>query len=338
VFDERPNTLALWCDRQAVLGASDPAGRQAAISIGCGLANLIHAARGYGIEARIELSADPSPAILPHHAGVERYVFIGRVRFRPGAISGPEGVLHAMLERRSVRAMYNRDAKLSEPLTLSMCQLLRTDYPALAFHVLSDDDSLAFLGDLQELADSAALSREDFTAELGRWLLENDSDSPLGMRGRELGLSDEMTRGVQTRLLSEVPLAPEEVSGLARGGNAGMRSSSAVGIILSPHDDLAERVLAGRAFEDLVLMLHEQGFVTAMHAAITEVESANLALRARLGTNARPVVVFRMGQPLQATDSQRPHSARPSVFDVTIPAPVPAASRNRRRPNAAVRR
>jgi hypothetical protein len=138
------------------------------------------------------------------------------------------------------------------------------------------------------------------------------------MRGREYGMSDELTLGMQARLQSEIRLKPEEVSGLARGGNVGIRSSSAVGILVTPRDDLRHRILAGRAFEDLVLTLHEHGFVTAMHASITEIESPNLALQARLGTRGRPVVVFRMGQPLEPRDGLRPHSARPSVSDVTL--------------------
>jgi hypothetical protein len=194
---------------------------------------------------------------------------------------------------------------------------MRQRYPGLEFHLITDAATLGFLGDLQELTDATILSREDFTSELGKWLLENDSDSPLGMRGREYGLTDAMARGVQHRLC-EAPLTPEEVSALARGGNVGIRSSSAVAVIVVPHDDFPNRLLAGRAFEDLMLILHQHGFVSAMHAGVTELESANAALSARLQTTGRPVVVFRMGQPLEPGDSQRPHSGRPSVHDVTL--------------------
>jgi hypothetical protein len=316
VFPKEGNTIEICLDREVVLAASDPSGRQASISLGCGIANLIHAARRYGLQTSVEV--DSTRPVLPHRSGEARYARIARVRFERGAAPGPETVLHAMLERRSVRALYDASVKLPAVLATSLTRLMTSEYPELAFHLVSDEALLAFLGDLQELADSTALSREEFTLELGHWLIENDSDSPLGMRGRELGLSDEMTRGVQARLLSEIRLAPEEVTGLAKGGNLGMRSSSAVGIIVAQEDVLRQRVLAGRAFEDLVLTLHQHGFVTAMHAAITEIESANLALQARLGTAGRPIVVFRMGQPLEPSAAQGPHSARPSVQDVTL--------------------
>ena len=318
VFPKEGNAIEICLDREVILAASDPSGRQASISVGCGLANLLHAARHYGFEASVDVADAPASPVLPLRPGEARYTRVVRVYFRRAAVTAPETVLHAMLERRSVRADYNASIALPRELAGTLTSLVRSQYPALEFHLLSDARNIAFLADLQALADSTALSREDFAAELGNWLIENDSESPLGMRGREYGMSDELTRGVQARLQSEIRLRPEEVSGLAQGGNIGIRSSSAVGIIVVPRDDLLHRVLAGRAFQDLVLELHQRAFVAAMHASITEIESANLALQAHLGTRGRPVVVFRTGQPLEARDARRPHSGRPSVSDVTL--------------------
>lgn len=318
LFPAQDNTVDICVDREVVLVASDPAGRQACISLGCGITNLLHAAGRYGFVAEIELHEMPSAPVLPLRPGEARFVRVARVRFQSGAPPAPESLLHAMLERRMVRAMYNATIALPPGLAGTLQGLMRSQYPELEFHLLSDASTLGFLGDLQELADSTALSREDFTGELAEWLIENDSESPLGMRGREHGMSDELTRGVQARLRSEIRLTADEVTGLAQGGNIGIRSASAVAIIVVPQDDLRHRVLAGRAFEDLALLLCQHEFVTAMHAAIAELETPNLALQARLGTRGRPVVVFRMGQPLEAGAGYGKHSARPSVKDVTL--------------------
>jgi hypothetical protein len=318
IFPSEGNTIEIYVDREVVLPASDPTGRQASISVGCGIANLLHAAHCYGFDAAVEVFDAAAPSVLPHRPAEARYARVARVCFKRGTTLEPKAVLHAMLERRSVRADYNASVALPPALGANLKGLMLSSYPELEFHLVDDARTLEFLADLQELADSTALSREDFTTELGNWLIENDSDSPLGMRGREYGLSDELTHSVQARLLSEIRLRPDEVSGLARGGNIGIRSSSAAGIIVAPSDDLQHRVLAGRAFEDLVLTLHQRGFVTAMHAAITELESPNLALQAQLRTRGRPLVVFRMGQPLDLRDAARPHSARPRVGDVTL--------------------
>ena len=316
MFPAQGNAIEIFLDRELILAASDPVGRQACVSLGCGIANLLQAARYYGFEGTVALNA-ASPA-LPSSAGQARYSPIARISFEPAPPLGDERVLRAMLERRSVRALYDAAIRLPVSLEQSLRELMSRRYPGLEFHLLSDAATLGFLGDLQELADSTALNREDFATELGHWLIENDSDSHVGMRGREFGLSDEMARGMHARLLSDTRLSPPEVAGFAKSGNVGMRSSSAVGVIAAPRDDLEHRVLAGRVFEDLVLGLHQQGFVTAMHAAITELESPNLALQARLGTSGRVLVVFRMGKSLDQADAQRPHSARPTVGEVTL--------------------
>jgi hypothetical protein len=55
-----------------------------------------------------------------------------------------------------------------------------------------------------------------------------------------------------------------------------------------------------------------------MHAGITEVDTASLALRGRLRTRRRPDVVFRVGRPLRPEDEARPHSSRPHLRDVLL--------------------
>lgn len=319
LFPRQANAIDVYLDRAVILAASDPVGRQASISLGCGLANLVHAARRYGFDTRIELDETLAAGAVPQRPGEPRYQRAAMVCFQriSSEQEGPLAPLLAMLERRTVRADYNASVVLPAELASALTTTMRSGYPQLEFHLVSDADTICHLGDLQELADTTMLSREDFTNELGQWIMDNHSDSPLGMRGREYGLTDAMTRGVQHRL-SQAALSAEEVAVLARAGNVGVRSASAVAIIAVPRDDFQHRVLAGRAFEDLALLLHQHRFVTAVHAGMTEVLSACTALSARLDSKGRPIVVFRMGQPLEPRDSQRPHSARPSVDEVTL--------------------
>jgi hypothetical protein len=95
-----------------------------------------------------------------------------------------------------------------------------------------------------------------------------------------------------------------------------MRSSSAVAVVTGARDDVEHRLAAGRTFEAIALRLTLAGFSVAMHAGITEVEAPNMALRGRLRTFHRPLVVFRIGKPLYVADAERPHSARPQLVDV----------------------
>ena len=69
---------------------------------------------------------------------------------------------------------------------------------------------------------------------------------------------------------------------------------------------------------ELGLLGDEAVALGAMHAGITEVKAPNMALRGRLRTRQRPVVVFRMGRPLRPEDGRRPHASRPRLASLVL--------------------
>jgi hypothetical protein len=314
--------LSLWLDRAFVLAASDPLGRQALVSLGCGIANAMLAARCYGWQASVDVEPVPVEWTRPFVEGEPRYTRVARLRFEPGAPSLPHDWLQAMLARKVVRAEYDERVKLDAEL-VTRAHALVAEHPGLELHLLTDAATLLFLGKFQELADTTVFNRDAFALELGAWLLENGDPSSLGMRGAEFGLSDEAARHIHEGLLRMQTLLPDEMAAFAKAGNLGMRSSSAVAVITVDEDSVAQRVAAGRAYEELCLLLLQHRFCTAMHAGITEVDAPNLALRGRLRTRRRPTVVFRIGRPLHEADWLRPHSARPSLDAVLLPDDFP---------------
>ncbi len=301
--------LDVFLDRAAVLPASDPTGRQAVLSAGCAVGHVALAARCWGYGAG--LAVDPVSAEELRPAPERRLVRLARLSFsRRGAAADP-ALLQSMLERRMVRAEYDRS-----PLTRDLAARLAAsvaERPGLDLRLLTDAPTLLFLGKFQEVADTTVLNRETFAHELGAWLLPNDSTSPLGMRGREFGLSDEVALRIHRGLLGLAPLQPSEAASFAKAGGVWMRSASAVAVITADRDDMPHWLAAGQAFSDLALLLHREGYCLAMHAGVVEVESASLALRSRLRTARRPLALFRIGRPLRPEDARRPLSSRPSL-------------------------
>jgi hypothetical protein len=219
-----------------------------------------------------------------------------------------------------VRAEFDEQVRLDEDLPAALTAVTAR-HAGLELHLISDAASLLFLGKVQELADTTVVNRDRFARELGGWLHADDAASTVGMRGREFGLSPDATRRFRDGLLRRAPLLPDEIAAFARVGNVGMRSSSAVAVITVDEDGTAQRVAAGRAYEEMALLLGRRGFVTAMHAGITEVDAPNLALRGRLRTRRRPDVLFRIGRALHPEDAARPHAARPHLAEVLLDAP-----------------
>jgi hypothetical protein len=313
--DQRSIEFAL--DRRAILPQSDANGRQATISLGAAIANTVLAAEAYGLAAAMVAHPDVEPLIRPADVDDVPIVSVATVSF--DALASPVRDLSwvsAMVRRKMVRAEFDERVKLDPSVASELASITQSVHAGLALHLISDAPTLLALGKFQELADSTVINRTAFARELAEWLVDNDSDQPLGMRGREFGLSDDAARRFRHGLAGIGPLLPDETAAFAKAGNIGMRSSSAVAVVAAARDDVEHRLAAGQAFEAMALRLTLAGFNVAMHAGITEVEAPNLALRGRLRTFSRPLVVFRVGKPLNIADSERPHSSRPRLADV----------------------
>lgn len=319
-FELRPTAaeLRIWLDRRAVLAESDPTGRQAAISVGCAVANVELAARSVGLEAQVEVLDTPLERLQPFADDGEPVVPLAVVHLAPAATAPSCEWRELMLRRKMVRAEYDRSVALPAELAHELGALV-AGFSGLRLHLVTDAPTKLFLGKFQELADSTVINREGFARELGDWLLDNDDPSPLGMRGREFGLSDAAARRFHLGLRGELQLLPDETAAFAKVGNIGMRSASAIGVITVAEDDLAHRLAAGRAYQQVALTLLRHDFVVAMHAGITEVTAPNMALRGRLRTRHRPEVVFRVGRPLRPEDGARPHASRPPLASILLP-------------------
>ncbi len=312
----RERAIRIFVDRSAVLAESDPVGRQATVSVGCAIANVALAAQVYGWSCQCDVPAERE---LAAQSSTDSLAEVATLRFLKGDAPPLDPTwLLAMRRRKTVRAEYDEGVPLPPELAEELCRRASALDPGLTLHVVTDSPTRFFLGKFQELADSTVINRERFAREMGDWLLENDSAAWLGMRGREFGLDDETARRMHRGLQGLERLLPDETAGFAKAGSLGMRSSSAVAVITVNKDDLAHRLAAGRAFEEIALRLWLDGFCTAMHAGITEVEPPNLALRGRLRTTHRPTVVFRIGKPLHPLEGDRPHSSRPLLDAVLV--------------------
>lgn len=310
--------LRVWLDRSRVLPASDPGGRQATISVGCAIGNIVLAALCVGLDVDVELSNTPLSRTGPWSNSEQRHVPLMMLRFREGTQpANPIDWIDLMRRRKMVRAEYDESTQLSNVLAKQL-QKIVAERKGLELHLITDRWALIALGKLQELADNTVINRVDFVRELGDWLLENDVLSTIGMRGREFGLSDEAARRFHRGFKRETQLLPDETAALAKTGNIGIRTSSAVGIITVAQDDLEHRLAAGWAFEEVSLRLLCEQFVVSVHAGTIEVEASNLGLKGHLQTRNRPVMLFRIGKPRRPEDGQRPHSSRPRLSAQTM--------------------
>lgn len=298
------NTIDVCLHKPGVLEHSDKKGRQAHISIGCAVQNILTAGEYYGLRADIE------------HCPSSFYPsFLVRLRFnREGPEAGREKdrkMLDAIKSRRMNRGKFDPLRPIPEDMAHGIKAAVEDR--GLAFNAMADSPTKFALAEFQYSASRAVLALTKFRQELAEFLLPNDTDKGLGMPGNTFGLTDEMAEYVHKELQRSGPFDPDLAFGMAASDRDGIRSSPLVVAISVPEDSPVWWVKAGMAFERIALEAELKGLGVAVHAAIVEVEMFNNIFRIRLGQSWRPTVIFRLGY----SKEERPHSPRIAAEEIT---------------------
>lgn len=319
------SSMKIFVDRHFVLPESDPKGRQATISVGCVVTNVELAAGvfGWATEVRELLTNQEALQPAPTSEGNDRFVPVVELRFENPRPALDADWLDIMLAHKVVRAEYDAAVTLPDELAARAEQVVEEVLPApsaLKAHVLSGALALRALGKFQEQADRFVLENPRFAKELGAWLLPNsDTTRPIGMRGTEFGFDHAFSEQVHSGLLGRTRLLPDQIAAFAKGGKVGLESSSAVVVLTADGDDVGRRLAAGRACHRISLDLQRAGFVSAYHAALTEVEwVARMFSATLLRSTRRPLTLLRVGKPKRALDAARPPAARPSLASLVL--------------------
>lgn len=322
-----PQAYALACHRdriavilrqQLVLRESDPDGREALASVGCAIENFVQAAEQYGVASSWEPTAqlrwsDVRPSSTPS----DRY--LGELQLAPAALPAEaprKAALQRILERRSVRSEFDSALPLPQALARALADSVAPSIRLTLFESTADKFAWA---KLDELALKHKLEELAFRRELGEWLLPNDDEQqPRGMRGREFGFDDRVTRELSARLRGELPMPVDQLASIARASRIGLCSASAICVLSCDAPAPETAILAGRTLQRCALLAAEHGFVCAVHAAVCHVPHARAMSQATLMRSRTPHVIFRIGRPLQGSDGLRPHSARPQLEELLL--------------------
>lgn len=303
------DTVVVRVAPEGILPVSDPIGRQAHISVGCALENLILAAEHYGLVClRVEYLQEK--IIYPSCAA--EVFFEGAPKMNRD-YSIPDvyvPILDAMKSRRVNRGLY--DPKKPVPArTVKIMRQIAASHDVV-FFVIADKLSRVAIAGIQSLADGAVILRTDFRQELADFLLPNDTESFRGMPGNTFGLTDEVAVYIHNELKKE-KFDRQLAKNFAAGAKEQIMSSPLFCVIGVDEDNPEWWIKAGRAFERMALIATVNGLSIAVHAAMSEVDVVNQMLRMRLNAIQRPTVIFRLGYVLE----ERPHSPRMPAEQVT---------------------
>ncbi len=319
-LDANSNIIDIYIDRNFVLPASDIVGRQAIISIGCAIENMVVGASYLHAVPKLEIFEQKKSAVLPftkEQHEHKRYVHVARFHYIAKNNPLPlEHLYKSIFTRKVMRAEYDPLQLL--PLTVIRQLESATDGKKTKLHIITDAVRRISISEFQGQADGFVINSPRFSKELGAWLLPNDTDSHLGMPGAGFGLQDEEAQRIHRGLIGESSLQPEDGLKFALAGKYSIEKSPFIGCITISKDEISYWIEAGRSFERMFLILESFNISVAIHAGIVEVALVNRIFAAMLGTLRKPAVLFRAGIIKNEKDKKRPHSPRLLIEQVLI--------------------
>lgn len=319
-IDANNSVIEIYLDKKFVLPISDVVGRQAIISIGCAVENMVIGASYLNAIPNIQILSIKNNLVLPlidQNNLKKRYIHLARFHYTIKSSPLPLGNLYkSIFSRKVTRAEFNPQ----KPLAPSVIHQLEsvTDGKKTKLHLITDGIRRLSISEFQGQADGFVINSPRFSKELGAWLLPNNTDSSLGMPGAGFGLSDDEAIRIHEGLIGRSKLQPEDNLKFALAGKIAIEKSPFIGCITVPKDDVSYWFEAGRSFERMFLTLESLGMSVAIHAGIVEVPLINRIFGAALGTFRKPAVLFRAGMVRYEKDKSRPHSPRLSIEDVLL--------------------
>lgn len=307
-FVVRPTTniIDICLDSHFVLPASDKAGRQAAISIGCTLENLLTAVDYYGSWCSVKYPLCTEGYPLP---------FV-TVQVGDPTMKGGLGVqiMNAMRQRRMNRTRFNEGKKVPSLVIEEMQKIVGRF--GLSFSAITDRFTRSAMAEAQYAADNAVVALAKFRNELGDFLRPNDTLEGRCMPGATFDFDDELAEKIHRALLGDGQFDTYLADAFPAGDREAFLSAPLIGVIGAPEDKPSFWVSAGRALERCALLAELEGLDLSVHAAMVEESILNTALKMRLWKQGRPTVIFRVGYSLERRTARPPHAPRVPLDEV----------------------
>ncbi len=316
-IDEASMAITLYLDREFVLPASDVDGRQAVVSIGCAVENLICGANYLGLEPDIKFLTDNREEVKPFLENEPKLTPLVEIKFteiKPDLNLAK--IIKAIFNRKAVRAEYDPQKSIPEEIIDLIKKIPNEETTKL--HTITSSLHRLGVAEFQSQADAFVINSPKFSKELGEWLLPNDTTNYVGMPGIGFGLPDDQALRMHNGLLGKTLLQPEDGLKFALAGKIGLEKSPLIGIITTTKDDIENWIMAGRNFEKIFLTLTCNDIQVAVHAGITEVPLIKKIFSATLGTTRFITVLFRAGYVKKEEDRNRPHSPRLPLAEVML--------------------
>lgn len=286
--------VVVLLDEERLLPAVDPERREALVSVGAFLENLVRGAESQGLAAKVEITAGEP-------AGIE----VARVRFEPAKAAGKAETLEAILARDTFRGPLAADALPGETV-----EALAGTAPSRWAFFPSTSPEGAWLRESLAESNRVQASRDDAMEELAGWI----RFSPGAVARHKDGLTTPgMGLPAPVRAFMALFFNEKSVTGKAfreAGAKKALEQAQACAgffALVSPDGSPRSTVQAGRDLEAFWLEAVRRGVAVHPMSQVLEESPWKEQAASRLGLGGTVQMVLRVGL---ASSPPRPVSPR----------------------------
>jgi nitroreductase len=311
-FSENEQLIEVYLDNDRVLPASDVIGRQACVSLGCAIGNIVTVAQRYGV----------FDSVIYHSNDIRvknRYILLAQIQLvtKGHPLEALAPIVNSIITRRVERRRHDGTADFETSFYTSLTKLL-TREEGIGYRIWHrGDPRIKIVAELQSQADSFVANSAKFSLELSEWLLPSDTTKFVGMPGSTFNLSPTQTLEVIEGLKDLKKIHADTLSGFSQTGKKGIESAAFVAMLTVQKQTVDSWVKIGSQLAGVANMVEANNGSLAIHAGLAEVALVRMSLAAMGMTKDQPVILFRAGirDPL---GKRLPHAPRLSLAQVII--------------------
>ncbi len=269
------DSIAVLLNEKRVLPVSDPTGRQAYISIGTAIQNLLTAADYFGYEHQLQINDRPAENLAA-------VISLREGKPKPQA----KTLAQAILTRHNNRFPY--DKRTPENSLLELLGGFSNEF--VSVHIISDQARKKEISEIVGNALEEALNDKQFRFELSHWIKSASNKHADGMTGDNLAMPA-VVAAIFPTILRNFKVGRFQKAMESKA----LRSTSVFIILTAENDNKISWINSGMVLEKIALACEEQSAKTAMLAAAIEIADYHKELQRVLDTKSRPEVFMRLG-------------------------------------------
>lgn len=269
-------------NKSSLLPAADPTNKDAYISLGCLVENIIIAAKNFGLRSTV------TPNFFSEIHKSEVTIFFEEAS-APAITEEDSALFRAIPMRCNARLFFEKQRELPTEVTRGILKQSEGSN-GIETHIVQDRPGIEFLATQTGAAVEEAQSKKNFRLEFSGIVKNNFTTSPIGMPAFSFGITN-----IFSIFVPAIFRIFDVSKPLKRVNQKAMSASSAIVVLSTFHSNFQSWLECGRILERQLLFLTSKNIFSSIHIAMAENPKYMAMLQTKIITKNIPLMIYRVG-------------------------------------------